>query len=679
MELYIFKSAVILTILYGFYKLVLENESMHVFKRFYLLGSLPVAFLIPLVTFTSYVEVPVSSAPVFIGNSLTMPMAAPEVSVNLWPYVIWGLYALGMVFFSIKFGKNLNQLISKIRNNPRFTRDSIHHILLKTPVIPHTFLNYVFLNKQKFESREIPDEVIQHEHVHAKQKHSIDILAVELLQIVFWFNPLLYSMKRSIKLNHEFLADRAVLNQGVDPIAYQKLLLAFSSHAITPALANSINYSFIKKRFTVMKKQTSTKTIWLRSILILPLLALLVYGFSTKKDVVLQQNNSTQVNNVIQAVTIYIDQNSVIYLNGKPIAFNDIDSEVNKLNTHLSVEEKQKYVRADISFEKESDMDLATKIGNKLFHSNIWQSSHSSLSAQRKFNLNSAASKMIGLTIEEAEAHYQKMISDGENFKNSENGTNNPWSIKISDLDNVEHIQIHINSNEEFTLNGHKTIINTIEEQLKLINPNLSEEDRKKRVVAHIYSDGNTKMGFITDIKNELIKYGIHRFVSHPLEKKNNIEPLIPQEQATKAEIKEYNTLAKKYNTMSRDNIRIITAEVDRMKFIFSKMTAQQKENGESFPSVLPAQPPTPPAPKVGKTSSIQSAPEVPTIYTVPQPPPAPNDDPIEYIKELTKAGAMFYIGPHRYSSAEVIEIAKKSKDFKLDVSNYPKVNLPGC
>lgn len=454
MEMYLVKSAVILTILYGFYKLVLENESMHIFKRFYLLGSLPAAFLIPLITFTSYMEVPVSSAPLFVSNSLTMPMPATEVSVNIWPFVLWGLYALGVVFFTIKFGKNLNQLISKINNNPKFTRDSINHILLKTPVVPHTFFNYVFLNKQKFEAREIPDEVIAHEHVHAKQKHSIDILVVELLQIVFWFNPLLYLIKRSIKLNHEFLADRAVLNKGTDTAAYQNLLLAFSSHATTPTLANSINYSFIKKRFTVMKKQTSTKAIWLRSLLLVPLLAFILYSFSTKKNVVLSQNNP------------------------------------------------------------------------------------------------------------------------------------------LSEL--VE--QIHVNSNKEFTINGHNTTLNTIDKQLKNINPNLSKEDRKKSVIAHIYSDGHAKMGLITDIKNKLIKYGVLKFVSHP-----------------------------------------------------------------------------PPAPDEPKVENIH-LPNLPAL-----PPPAPMKDSIEYIKALHKSGAVFFIGPHQYNYERVLEMAKKTTDLNIDISQYPKVNLLGC
>ncbi|GGD95779.1 M56 family metallopeptidase [Planktosalinus lacus] len=445
MEMYLVKSAVILTVLYGFYKLVLENESMHVFKRFYLLGSLPAAFLIPLVTFTSYVEVPVSSAPVFVNNSL--PMAVPEASVNLWPFVLWGFYALGVVFFSIKFGKNLNQLISKIKNNPKFTRDSINHILLKTPVVPHTFLNYVFLNKQKFEAKEIPEEVIAHEHVHAKQKHSIDILLVELLQIVFWFNPLLYFIKRSIKLNHEFLADRAVLNRGTDTAAYQNILLAFSSHATTPSLANSINYSFIKKRFTVMKKQTSTQVIWLRSLLLVPILAILLYGFSTRE--------------VIQKEVL----------------------------------------------------------------------------------------------TEQTQTEFQ-------------------------------------------------------------------------------------------------------------------------QDKATKAEVEEYNKLAKKYNSMSKDNMRIISAEIDRMTVIYNKMTPMQKENGEPFPNFLPP-PPAPPAPDAPDAPKVGKNPPLPPLPA--PPPPAPLNDPIEYIKALHKSGAVFFIGPHQYNYERVLEMAKKTTDLNIDISQYPKVNLLGC
>jgi beta-lactamase regulating signal transducer with metallopeptidase domain len=223
---------------------------MHVFKRFYLLGALAVSFLIPLITFTTYVEMPMTTSPVIMDAEITFATET-EKNTNYWSFILWGLYALGVLYFSFKFVKNLNLLRIRIKNNPKLKRNTITLVLLKNRVIPHTFFNYIFLNKQNFEAGEIPDEVIRHEQVHARQKHSTDILIIELIQIVFWFNPLLYFIKRSIKLNHEFLADRAVLNQGADTAEYQNILLAFSSNALTPALANSINFSFIKKRFTL--------------------------------------------------------------------------------------------------------------------------------------------------------------------------------------------------------------------------------------------------------------------------------------------------------------------------------------------------------------------------------------------------------------------------------------------
>src|SRR5690606_2233309 len=110
-------------------------------------------------------------------------------------------------------------------------------------------------------------------------------ILIELLQVIFWFNPFIYLIKHSIKLNHEFLADHAVLKQGTETLKYQSLLLAFSSNASEPQLANAINYSSIKKRFTVMKTHTSKQTLWLRSLILLPLLAVLIYSFSERKVV----------------------------------------------------------------------------------------------------------------------------------------------------------------------------------------------------------------------------------------------------------------------------------------------------------------------------------------------------------------------------------------------------------
>ena len=199
-----------------------------------------------------------------------VPQIVEEPQVNYVPIILWSIYGLGVLLFSVKFILNLIRIFNKIRKNETNKSQSFIYVLLNDLVIPHSFFSYIFLNKETYKTEQIPNEVLIHEQTHAIQKHSIDVLLIELLQILFWFHPLVYIIKHAIKLNHEFLADEAVINQGVEPSAYQQLLIAFSSNASKNQLASAINYSSIKKRFTVMKTHTSKRNIWLRSIVLLP-------------------------------------------------------------------------------------------------------------------------------------------------------------------------------------------------------------------------------------------------------------------------------------------------------------------------------------------------------------------------------------------------------------------------
>lgn len=291
---YLLKSGLCLFILYGFYKLVLEKESIHKFKRFYLLGALILSFCIPLITFTQYVEVIPQPLPEFtseFSNNSIAQIGFSKKETSSLPIIPWCLYSIGVLIFSLKFIINLYQLILKIKNNPKAKRNSFSYVLLQNLVVPHTFFNYIFLNKIKFETHNIPKEVILHEETHANQKHSIDVIFVEFLQILFWFNPAIYLIKHSIKLNHEFLADKAVLKQGTDAKVYQTILLQFSLNTQDYQFASTINYSSIKKRFTIMKTQTSKRITLLKSIIIMPLLAILIYSFSNEVTVEKTKNS----------------------------------------------------------------------------------------------------------------------------------------------------------------------------------------------------------------------------------------------------------------------------------------------------------------------------------------------------------------------------------------------------
>jgi beta-lactamase regulating signal transducer with metallopeptidase domain len=235
---------------------------MHVFKRIYLLASLVAALLIPALVFNEYVEVlPTTyvtaqeyAVPQATAGPIGIPQALEKDVLDIQP-ILWTVYFIGVLFFGIKFLKNLIQIGRRIQKNPKQKWEQFIHVLLNDALPPHTFLSYIFLNKQKFEAQEIPKEVLLHEQTHARQRHSYDILFVEFLQVIFWINPFIYLLKKAIKLNHEFLADEAVLNKNISKANYQYTLLSYLSEDIqhNPSpLVNTLNYSSIKKRFTSM-------------------------------------------------------------------------------------------------------------------------------------------------------------------------------------------------------------------------------------------------------------------------------------------------------------------------------------------------------------------------------------------------------------------------------------------
>ena len=376
MLIYILKFSACLFIFMAFYKLFLERETMHQLKRFYLLFALVLSIGFPLITFTQFVE-PVTITQNFTNAQQIVFEHEAIEQTSLWgylPQLLWTVYGIGVLIFSLKFVLNLNVIFKKIHCNPKLKAHRYINVLLNDEVTPHTFFNYIFLNKYKYESQQIPQEVFIHEQTHAEQKHSLDILFIELLQILFWFNPLLYFIKRDIKLNHEFLADKAVLLNGIQPSQYQQLLLAFSSNTNEPQLANAINYSSIKKRFTIMKTHTSKKAIYLRTMLLLPLMAVILYGFSGTKvietipilpDEVFQKSLDNQ-RAATEDIKVSINKKSQLLVQDELVALEDLKNYLSKINVHLSTEQKQSLIRSTIYVESATPKNIINAVNQIL-------------------------------------------------------------------------------------------------------------------------------------------------------------------------------------------------------------------------------------------------------------------------------------------------------------------------
>ncbi|WP_179375164.1 M56 family metallopeptidase [Winogradskyella wichelsiae] len=296
METYVLKFSACLGVFWLVYVFFLERQNMHRFKRFYLLGVLILSLVIPALTITEYVE-PIVTNFETAPEYFPMELALEEATIEETPFLnlettLWFIYGFGVLLFTLRFVINLFKMQHRISKNETVKNQSFIYVLLQENLIPHSFFRYIFLNKTSYESNHIPKEVLLHEETHAKQLHSLDIIILEVLQIVFWFHPLIYILKHHVKLNHEFLADQAVLMQGVNTKTYQNILLQFSSNTQDYQFSSAINYSSIKKRFTVMKTQTSKTRVWLSTLLVLPIIAILFYSFA-EKEYVEKEESST--------------------------------------------------------------------------------------------------------------------------------------------------------------------------------------------------------------------------------------------------------------------------------------------------------------------------------------------------------------------------------------------------
>ena len=157
-------------------------------------------------------------------------------------------------------------------------------------------MNFIFLNKTDFESQNIPNEILQHEKTHAKQWHSIDIIAIEIIKIIFWFNPIFYAYKKAMQRNHEFLADEKVIFETNNIATYQTQLLVYAKSTQNYILTSNINYSLTKKRFIMMTKTVSHQEIFMKQFGFLMLFLSLTLIFNTKLAAQENTKNASKTN-----------------------------------------------------------------------------------------------------------------------------------------------------------------------------------------------------------------------------------------------------------------------------------------------------------------------------------------------------------------------------------------------
>jgi len=264
---YIIKSILCSGLLLMLYHFFLEQEKMHRFNRFYLLFSIVISTAIPLLTIEMQTDIlpepptnPIPFAQFSERAPLVQTTDSPELATQEnklnthWPFVLYGLICIILL---ARLSRNFRAVMATKSNRKVVGFHSAQIILLPQDVVTYTFLNNIFVSESAFSKNEIEDEVLTHELAHVRQKHTLDVLFIELLRALFWINPLWSFYKKAIQLNHEFLADEAVLNTFPNVKNYQLLLLDKTIHLRQIDLTSSFTFSITKKRLAMMTKSTS--------------------------------------------------------------------------------------------------------------------------------------------------------------------------------------------------------------------------------------------------------------------------------------------------------------------------------------------------------------------------------------------------------------------------------------
>lgn len=284
----LFEASISFVLFYLVFFFWLRKQTFFTANRFYLLSTAVFSLIIPLLQFSFPTKTGNEVVVYNLLESITVSAEGYEQgivkSISGWEWIS-GVYFTGVLFslalllFKISKILMLEKKIIRAKSNGH----QKNVVFVDAHIYPFSFLNKVYINPKKYTPQEL-DKIIAHEIVHINQQHTWDCLFYELLIVFFWFHPVVYQYRTSAKVLHEYLADEGAIRSGVSPMSYQTLLFEKATGLSTVALANSFNYSLVKRRLIMLTKNKSSKWTKIRLLYFLPTVIALVVLFACNKN-----------------------------------------------------------------------------------------------------------------------------------------------------------------------------------------------------------------------------------------------------------------------------------------------------------------------------------------------------------------------------------------------------------
>jgi TonB family protein len=280
-----------IAIAWGIWFIFLRRVNRFSVVRAYIMISTVTAFLSPWLT-------PIIQKSITIPGVASNAMAViniPEVQISatanapVWPTIIGISYLVICSLFAIRLIYQFYRLFTLAHKSKIYINKGLTIFEHSAEVSPFSFFGYCFINPSDIPSDKL-NEVLKHEKAHYQLKHSFDIVLMEIISIVQWFNPFYWMLRKALVEVHEYQADNAVINSQSDPHTYLDTIISIAFHGIALPIGNNFNKSLTLKRLAMMNINSKTKGSIFRLALALIVAIPIVIAISCSSDSKVDEN-----------------------------------------------------------------------------------------------------------------------------------------------------------------------------------------------------------------------------------------------------------------------------------------------------------------------------------------------------------------------------------------------------
>ena len=267
------KVAVLIAIFYMFYRLMLARETFHRVNRLTLLLTAAASFVLPLCVITLHETVTVEAVPKVLVGDVQMEVAA-DAGPEWWQVLLPAIFIIGIVATLGHTLTSMFRILMLIKRSEKHTQpDGITICVTSNDQIqPFSWMRYIVMSRRDYEDGN--PAILAHERGHIRLRHSWDLLLVDTLTALQWFNPAMWMLRQDLRAIHEYEADGAVLSQGINARQYQYLLISKAAGIGGYSLANGISHSTLKNRINMMLHKKSERRSLLKLLALIPIVGL---------------------------------------------------------------------------------------------------------------------------------------------------------------------------------------------------------------------------------------------------------------------------------------------------------------------------------------------------------------------------------------------------------------------